>query len=300
MKTLKYLRYFSIEALKNLWFSRGINVISILTIAVSLYIMGIFFLLVANLSLFFATLSEKMQVEIFLEEDISEVQRENIASLLREDLLVKDFAFITKSLALQRFREDFPDLKELPGELERNPVPSSFEVFLEENPQADKMISSFIERYSEMDGVEDIGYDRDWIMKLNSYFNLMKGGGAFLGGILFLAAAFTISSVIKLNVYSRRDEIEIMRLVGATNNFIRGPFLMEGFVQGLIGAFISILVLYITYWIFVSYSERSFNILLSFFISTFISGVHIALIVLAGAVIGFTGSFLSLRKFLLT
>ncbi len=300
MRIFKYLRYFSIEALKNLWFSKGINLISILTITVSLYIMGIFLLLVANLSLFFATLSEKMQVDIFLKEDISEGQREKIASLLHEDLSVKEFTFITKSIALQRFKENFPDLKDLPRELESNPVPSSFEVVLEENPQTDEMLSMFIEKYSVLDGVEDIGYDRDWIIKLNSYFNLMKGGGVFLGGILFLASAFTISNVIRLTVYSRRDEIEIMRLVGATNNFIRGPFLVEGFIQGVIGAFISILVLYITYWIFVSYSERSFNILLSFFTAAFISSLHMFLIILAGAIVGLTGSFLSLRKFLLT
>jgi cell division transport system permease protein len=300
MRRLYYLRYFLAEAAKNLWHSRGINAVSILTIAVSLYIMGIFFLLVANLSIFYATLSEKMQVDIFLEEDITEKQREKITSLLNEDPLVKDFSFISKYLALQRFRENFPDLKDLPGELERNPVPSSFEVTLEDNPQADEMISSFIERYSIVEGVEDMGFDRDWIMKLNSYFNLMKGGGIFLGAILFMAAAFTISNVIRLNLYSRKEEIEIMRLVGATNNFVRGPFLMEGFIQGLIGAFISILVLYITYWIFVSYSKQSFNILLSFFTSIFISGGHIALIILAGAFVGLTGSFLSLRKFLLT
>ncbi len=300
MKRLYYLRYFFAEAAKDLWNSRGINAVSILTIAVSLYIMGIFFLLVANLSLFYATLSEKMQIDIFLTENATESQKEKITSLLEGDPLVKDFSFISTHLALQRFRENFPDLKELPGELERNPIPASFEVVLEDDPQMDEMISSFIDRYSVLEGVEDIGCDRDWIMKLNSYFNLMKGGGIFLGAILFMAAAFTISNVIRLNLYSRREEIEIMRLVGATNNFVRGPFLMEGFIQGLIGAFISILVLYISYLIFVSYSEKSFNILLSFFTSIFISGGHIALIIAAGSIIGLTGSFLSLRKFLLT
>jgi cell division transport system permease protein len=299
MRKLVYLKYFIAEASKNLWYSRGINGVSIVTIAVSLYIMGIFLLLVANLSLFFSTLSEKMQIEIFLEEEISESQKDEIAFLLNEDPLVKDFFFISKSMALQRFRENFPDLKQLPGAMERNPVPSSFEVILEEGPHTDEMIAFFVERYTIQGGVEDIGFDREWIMKLNSYFNLMKGGGIFLGGILFLTAAFTISNVIRLNLYSRREEIEIMRLVGATNNFIRGPFLMEGFIQGLIGSFISILVLFITYWLFVSYSEQSFNILLSFFTSTFISGAHMALIIAAGALIGLTGSFLSLRKFLI-
>lgn len=299
MRKIAYLKYFIAEALKNLWYSRGINGVSIVTIAVSLYIMGIFLLLVANLSLFFSTLSEKMQIEIFLEDRISESQKDEIALLLNEDPLVKDFTFISKSLALQRFQENFPDLKQLPGAMDRNPVPSSFEVILEEGPHTDEMIASFVERYSVQRGVEDIGFDREWIVKLNSYFNLMKGGGIFLGGILFLTAAFTISNVIRLNLYSRREEIEIMRLVGATNNFIRGPFLMEGFIQGLIGSFISILVLYLTYWIFVSYSEQSFNILLSFFTSTFVSGIHMALIIAAGALIGLTGSFLSLRKFLL-
>lgn len=300
MRRFYYLKYFLAEAVKDLWHSRGVSAISIFTIAVSLYIMGIFFLLVTNLSQFYATLSEKMQIDIFLTEEITEDQREKITSLLSEDPLVKDFSFISKYLALQRFQENFPDLKELPPELERNPVPASFEVVLEDVAQAEEMISSFIDRYSVLEGVEDIGCDRDWITKLNSYFNVMKGGGILLGGILFMAAAFTISNVIRLNIYARKEEIEIMRLVGATNNFVRGPFLMEGFIQGLIGAFISILILYISYRIFASYSEQSFNILLSFFSSIFISGGHIAFIMAAGAVIGLTGSFLSLRKFLIT
>ncbi len=298
MKVIAHLKYFLRESVSNLWYSKGVNFISIATIAVSLYILGIFLLLMINVSLFFGELSEKLQIDIFLSDDIPDTSRETIADTLGNDEMVKDFSYVTKEEALNRFREDFPDMKDLPRELKENPLPASFEVTIHESKSSDEEINAFIEQYRTLSGVDEVRCDRDWIERLRSYLNLMKGGGVLLGGILYLAAAFTISNVIRLNVYSRRDEIEIMRLVGATNNFIRGPFLFEGILQGVLGAFASIIILYITYWFFISYTKDSYNIILGFFTSTFISIPQIILIIVSGAAIGITGSFISLRKFL--
>ncbi len=295
---MAYLRYFLKESVSNLWYSKGVNSISIATIAVSLYILGIFLLLMINVSLFFGELSEKLQIDIFLSDGISDASREAIAGMLESDDMVKDFTHVTKEQALSRFKEDFPDMKDLPRELEENPLPASFAVIIYESKSSDEAIDAFINRYRILSGVDDIRYDRDWTERLRSYLNLMRGGGILLGGILYLAAAFTISNVIRLNVYSRRDEIEIMRLVGATNNFIRGPFLFEGILQGIIGAFASIVILYVTYRFFISYTKDSYNIILGFFTSSFISIPQIIVIIVSGAAIGITGSFISLRKFL--
>ena len=298
MKYLAHLKYFLTESLYNLWYSKGVNSISVATIAISLYILAIFFLLIANVSLFFGELSEKIQIDLYMKDDVSEMERVKIADFLDNDGMVKSFSFIPKEKALQRFRENFPDLKDLPDELASNPLPASFEVIIFESKSSEAEIGSFIKKYSNLGGISDIRYDRDWIAKLRSYLNLMKGGGALLGGIIYLAAAFTISNVIRLNVYSRRDEIEIMRLVGATNNFIRGPFLAEGIMQGLIGAVFSITALYVTYRCFIFYAAKNYNVILGFFTSTFISFPHIILIIASGVAIGLTGSFISLRKFL--
>ncbi|MEW5806464.1 MAG: permease-like cell division protein FtsX [Acidobacteriota bacterium] len=298
MKYLENLKYFISESIYNLWYAKGVNSISIATIAISLYIIGIFLLLMANATLFFNALSEKAQIDIYLKDDISDSEREEIALLLEEDGIVKSFQFIPKPEALQRFKKDFPDLKDIPEELEDNPIPASFEVALSETGNSEDTISSFIRKFSRLDGIEDIQCDREWIKKLGSYLNLMKGGGILLGGILYFAAAFTISSVIRLNVYSRRDEIEIMRLVGATNSFIRGPFLAEGVLQGLIAAFLSVAALYGTYWFFIAYSRESYSILLGFFTSTFITLPQFLLVVVSGMAIGLAGSFLSIRRFL--
>jgi len=298
LRYLANLKYFMTESINNLWYSRGVNSISIATIAISLYILGIFLLLMANVSVFFGELSGRFQIDIYLKDDVSGTERAKIEQLLEKESLVKDFSFMSREQALERFREGFPDLRDLPDELETNPMPSSFEVVIHESRSSDAEIASFMKKYSRLGGVEDIRYDKDWITRLRSYLNLMRGGGVILGGILYIAAAFTIANVIRLNVYSRRDEIEIMRLVGATNNFIRGPFLLEGIIQGLIGAFLSIIVLYATYRFFISFTAESYNIIFGFFTATFISVLHIALVIASGVAIGLTGSFISLRRFL--
>ena len=119
----------------------------------------------------------------------------------------------------------------------------------------------FVEQMHNTKGIVDIQYNREWVERMQSLSRLARAVGFFLGGILILASFFIISNVIKLNVFARRNEIEILRFVGATNSFIRVPFLMEGITLGMLGGLLSLALLYSLIQIFPFYLGRSLGAL---------------------------------------
>jgi cell division transport system permease protein len=147
-------------------------------------------------------------------------------------------------------------------------------------------------------GIVDIQYNREWVERMQSLSRLARAVGFFLGGILILASFFIISNVIKLNVLARRNEIEILRFVGATNSFIRVPFLMEGITLGMLGGLLSLALLYSVIQIFPFYLGRSLGALQEIVNFRYLSLAQGLSIVSGGGVMGFLGSLTSLQRFL--
>jgi cell division transport system permease protein len=151
-----------------------------------------------------------------------------------------------------------------------------------------------------MPGVEDVQFNQEWVDRVNSFSRLAKAVGFFLGGILVLASFFIISNVIRLNVFARKDEIEILRLVGATNTFIRVPFLLEGITLGVIGGLVSLFLLLLlinSIPIYLGSRPGVLNELINFRYLTLSQSITI---IAEGGVIGFLGSLTSLARFLKT
>jgi cell division transport system permease protein len=152
---------------------------------------------------------------------------------------------MTKADAIARFREDFPDLSAAADKLSRNPFPASIEVRL--TPAAQASASSVEElagRLSALPGVADVRYDRRWLSRLGSAVQFLRTIGLVIVALLAIAAALTVANVVRLAAYARRDEIEIMQLVGAPFAFIRGPYVAEGVLQGGVGAVVAIVSLW--------------------------------------------------------
>jgi cell division transport system permease protein len=247
MSLLRALAYFLSEAATSLWRSRLINALSVGTIAVSLFVLGAFLIVAANLGLVVERWTRKVQVTFYLEDRLEDRIRDSLADRLREDPAIDQVILVGRAEALDRFRTLFHDLRALPDDLGENPFPASIEATLKAGHQSPDDVRRMVRSYQDAPGVEEVQYDLLWIERLATAVRLVRGVGALLGGILVLAGIFTISNVIRLTVYARQDELDIMRLVGATRAYITGPFVVEGMIQGGLGGLLSVGLLWLAF-----------------------------------------------------
>jgi cell division transport system permease protein len=244
MALLRAISYFLNEALTSLWRSRLVNAVSIGTIAVSLFVLGAFLTVASALSSLVTRWTETVQVIVYLDDRIEERVLASLENRLREDPAVGTLELVTREQALARFRSMFRDLSSLPEDLGENPFPASLELTLRPSAQAPADVERLAKAFGGVPGVREIQYDLLWIERLSTGVRLVRVVGAFLGGILVLAAVFTISNVIRLTIYAREDELDIMRLVGATRAYVKGPFVTEGVLQGGLGGLVASLLLW--------------------------------------------------------
>lgn len=294
------VKYFHRETLNNLWQFRARNIFSVTIICLSFLIVGIFVSLSNNLQYMARQLSQEMAVVCFLNKDISLQDRESIEGEIRKSPLVTKINFVSEEKALERFIEKFPELQAIVSNLDSNPFPPSFEITLKERNLSYQETQSFINRLRETKNIEDIQFSKDWVEKMRSLSRLARAVGFFLGGILVLASFFIVSNVIKLNVMARKEEIEILRMVGGTNTFIRLPFLAEGILLGALGGILSLLLLFIVIKLFPVYLGASLGILNELINFRYLSLSQSLALIFSGAVIGFFGSMSSIAKFLKT
>ena len=241
------LSYFFEEALVSLWRSRLINALSVGSIAISLFVLGAFLTVASNLNDVVERWAEKVQVTFFLEDDLEPRIRQSLEDRLTADPAVERLEWVSREAALERFQTLFRDLSALPDDLGENPFPASVEVTITAAHRTPENVRRFVEAHGEAPGVEEVQYDLLWIERLGTLVRLVRGVGGFLGGILMLAGIFTISNVIRLTIYARQDELDIMRLVGATQAYVRGPFVVEGMLQGGLGGLVSVGLLWVTF-----------------------------------------------------
>jgi len=274
------------------------NTFSITIICLSFLIFGVFLSLSNNLFYTAKELSKNMLIIFFLEKDLPEKQRNSIEKRLNESSLVNNVRYISTGQALGRFQQNFPELQGIIENIEINPFPASFETNLAEENLSPETILRFIQVMKDMEGIEDAQFNRDWVERMQSLSRLAKAIGFFLGGILALASYFIISNVIRLNVFSRKEEIGILRLVGATNFFIRIPFLLEGLILGILGGIVSLALLFLLIKFFPLYLGASLGALNEIINFRYLSLTQATMLIAAGAFIGFFGSLSSLARFL--
>jgi len=293
MVMLRALAYFFQEALTSLWRSRLVNAVSIGTIAVSLFVLGAFLTVAGNLGDVVERWTEQIQVIVYLEDGIEDRVRASLENRLHEDPAVESIDSVSRDEALERFKALFRDLSSLPDDLGENPFPASLEVNLRASHQSPVEVERLAGAFAEVPGVQEIQYDLLWIERLATGVRLLRGVGAFLGGILVLAGIFTISNVIRLTVYAREDELDIMRLVGATRAYVKGPFVVEGMIQGGLGGLVAAGLLWLTLrWLARDLSSSEMLGRAAFALPSPIATA----LVLGGMVVGIVGSLVSLRR----
>lgn len=293
MPLLRALSYFVSEALTSLWRSRLVNAVSIGTIAVSLFVLGAFLTVASALSGLVARWTETVQVIVYLEDDTEARVRQSLENRLRADPAVASLEFVAREQALARFRAMFRDLSSLPEDLGENPFPASLEVNLRPERQSAAEVERLAKAFAGVPGVREIQYDLLWIERLSTGIRLVRVVGAFLGGILVLAAVFTISNVIRLTIYAREDELDIMRLVGATRAYVKGPFVTEGVIQGGLGGLVATFLLWTALaWLSRDLATSDLLPRATLALSPVIGGLLVA----GGMAVGLAGSLMSLSR----
>lgn len=258
--------------------------------------MGIFLSLANNLEYTADQISQDLSVVLFLENDLSEEQIQSIEEAINRTEFFVFVQYVSPHDAMGKFKEKFPDLQDIVDNLDMNPFPPSFEATLKEKKPSD--INPLFDRLRSIPGIDDIQYNREWVERMESLSRLAKAAGFFLGGILVLASFFIISNIIKLNVLARKDEVEILRLVGGSNTFIRVPFLLEGLFLGFIGGLLSLVLLIFLIKIFPIYLGTSLGVLSEMINFRYLTLAQAFALIGSGCIIGVLGSFSSLSKFM--
>lgn len=275
---------------RNIWMTLA----SIFTVVLSLFILGFFSIVILNLNKMADTLESQVQISVYLKDDLSQEEIDETKETLSKIEGLQDIKFITREEAMKNFKERLGDQQFLLDALDdTNPLPDSFSLTVT-SPQQVKTIA---DTAAALDSVESASYSQDIINHLFNLTHLIRLIGIALIILLTGAAIFIISNTIRLTVFARRKEIAIMKYVGATDWFIRWPFLLEGICLGFIGGGLATIFLYIVY----NQVTQEIYEAMAFFPlipqHPFIDYISLAILV-AGIIIGALGSTISLKRFL--
>ena len=294
---MRRLFYLVREAWANMRTNRTTTVVAILTTAFTLSCVGIFLLLYVNLRSAAGWLQEDIKIMVYLEDRMTREGTQELEGKLKADRMVAGSLFISKEQALGEFRAQFPSDSHLLEGLGENPLPASFVVTLAPNFRSPDAVSRWAERVRTMAGVAKVDYNQEWIDALAGLIRYIELAAIGVGVILSAAAVTIIGNTIRLALVARREEIEILRLIGATRAFIRIPYFLEGALLGACGSALSLGILKFGFELFrqqIPSAGRFSGIenMMSFFPLS----ICLALVVV-GMGLGFAGSVVSLRRF---
>lgn len=287
--------YFFREAVRRMWVSKQTTLVAVVMIAVALLILGSFLLIGMNLEASVGQWQERSRLTIYLRNDAREA---DIAAVQKQIEAYPPFAenrFVSRTEALERFKSWFAELSMVVDEIE-NPFPASFEVEVPGTAIDSPEFSRQLAQLRASPAVDDVQFDWEWIARLRRLVRGITLAGWIAGAILGLAAAFTIANVIRLTMFLYREEIDIMRLVGATERIIRGPFLVEGMLQGILGGAIAVGILFALFRAGQHFLAPSASLIWGFLFHRFLPLETIALLIAAGMAAGLFGSWVSVRE----
>lgn len=293
MSLLRALLLILREALVSLRRSWRVSLLAILTIAVSLFVGGLFLLLSDNLSRIVLDWRHDAKVVVYFEDDTPAQRLRELGEEAAARPWVTGVREVSSEEAKTRFAEAFPRLAHLLSGWAEPPLPPSLEIGFDPEGVRPEELQGWVGGLGESAGVSMVDDDREWLGRLDAAVLALRGLGLLLGGILLGAATFTIASVVRLTAYLYRQEIGVLRLVGATEFFIRGPFYVEGLAQGLLGGVLAVGTLFALYAVVGRYELPM--VLGSALFGRFLSLGHVVSLVALGGVAGLLGAVISLR-----
>ncbi|WMM23730.1 permease-like cell division protein FtsX [Tissierella sp. MB52-C2] len=286
------------QGFQGMWRNRSMGLASIGSISAVLMILGVVIILVLSINNVAMEIKTKFdEIQVFLEDDLTTEDVDKIEETIKEDERVLSVIFQSKAQGLEIMKKDWEEESYLLEGLEEdNPLQDSYIIQLKDIKDADEVVK----KLDTIDGIEYINYYKDIIDKLLIFANYIRIGGLVVIGILVLVSVFIISNTIKITVTSRKREVNIMKYVGATNGYIRGPFIIEGILFGLIGAVLSIAIINYGYdYFFRSVSDQLYVLFTVWLVPpTLLMKDIIIMFSAIGIGIGALGSIVSLKRFL--
>jgi cell division transport system permease protein len=290
------IRYFITDAWDEWRHSPGVNLMAAGTLTATLFLAGLVMLVIFNVESRVRLLHEEIRVEIYLVDEVSQAAVDGLRDELSAVEGVSKVEYIDEVEALRRYRQWASGMAQLVEDLEVNPLPATLEVFLRPGPEVERLGQEIAVQFRERTGVEDIRFDRDWLRRLEALLGLARIGGTGLAFLVFVAVAFVMASVLRLAVYARRNEIEIMLLVGATPAFVRGPFLVAGLGQGVLASSVALLLVEVVRRAALAYSGSGTVALLDLLAASPLSLNLSLLLLLVGLTVSSVGAYFAVLR----
>jgi len=291
------LSYFCNRAIANLRQNVFVSVVTVGTIALALLIASLFLLVYVNLAGMAEGWSDKVQVTAYFDAEPAPLAVAALKGRAQAIAGTARVVFVSQVEAEKRLRSRLKGQEALLEGISPEVLPASLEISLDKEHRDNESVASYVAKLKQIPGITEVQYGEEWVRRFNSFMNLFRLMGMLLGGFLTVAVLFIVSNTIKLTIYARKDELELLGLVGATRFFIKAPFLIEGVLQGAAGAVISLLALLGCYFAFLKNAGNFLGVNPASAGLSFLPATHLAAIVLGGVLLGFIGSATSLKRF---
>ena len=292
------LGYFLSRAVTNIRQNVFVNVVTIGTITLALLIVSLFLLVFVNLQNAAENWSARVQVTVYFDHELNQQEQTGFRARINAIPGTARITYVSRDEALKRFKGRLRGQESLLEGVRSEVLPTSLEIALKQSYRETREVEAYVAGLKRIAGISEVQYGEEWVRRFNTFLNFMRLSGALLGGFLVIAVLFIVSNTIKLTIYARRDELEVMSLVGATRFFIKAPFLIEGVLQGGGGSLLAVGLLLALYEGFL-HNAGSF---LTFNPTTaglaFLPLEYVVGIILSGVVLGFIGSLSSLKRFI--
>ena len=294
---MRQMIYFFRTAVENLQINRMMSFFSFLSLSLTLTLFGVFLLFYYNVQHLLRSMQEEVQFSIYLSDGAPEESVRSIQERLAGDDRISSVKYISKEEALTIFKKEFHD-ESLLRSLGGNPLPASFEVKVKAAYQDPQQLSVMVDRFKKLQGVEEVEYGSEWLQSLNAFLKLLRKIGIGIGGLLAIAIATIIANTVRLHFYNRRDEIEIMRLIGATPRFIKIPFFLEGSLMGFLSGGVSVLMLFAIFRLAQTHLQTVGGMIGGFLNLLFLPAPFLVGMTAGGGLLGGIAGFLSLSALL--
>jgi cell division transport system permease protein len=268
---------------------------AVLAIALAMIVLGALLLITWNGERLLTSWSSAAEFSVYLRDNATSEERGAIEAMVDQSGIAWSREYVSKADALTHFRREFAELAALAASFENNPFPASVEVKVRPGAESDGRAQALVTRLTSASGVADVGYDREWLGRVAGTLRTVRAAGLGLALLMALAAAVTVATVVRLGLHARRNEIEIMELVGAPLAFIRGPFVAEGFLQGGLGALAALMLLWAGFAVVVSLWGTDIRSLLGGGTIEFLPPRLVAYLLAGGMVVGSGGGFAAAR-----
>ena len=292
------LGYFSARAVANLRQNVFVSAVTVATIALALLIASLFLLVYVNLEGMAAGWSDKVQITAYFDREPTPLAVAALKGRVKAIPGTAKTVFVTKQEAEARLRARLKGQESLLEGITPEVLPASLEIRLDRGHRDSAAVARYVVALKQIAGISEVQYGEEWVQRFNTFMNLFRLMGALLGGFLAIAVLFIVSNTIKLTIYARKDELELLGLVGATRFFIKAPFLIEGVLQGALGAVLSLAALGACYYAFLHNAGNLLGMNPAGAGLSFLPVGHLAAILCGGVLLGFIGSLTSLRRFI--